>query len=42
MNFIETVILSTRKISFGLEVRKIIFNSALLSGGLILLFSVVH
>ena len=38
---IETVLLSTCNISFGLEIRKIIFNSALLSEGLILLFSVV-
>ena len=34
-NCLETVLLSTHNISFGWEIRKIIFCYALLSGGLI-------
>ena len=33
---IETVLLSTYNICFGLEIRKIIFSFVLLSGGLII------
>ena len=32
--FIEMVLLSTHNICFGCEIRKIIFNNPLLSGGL--------
>ena len=32
---IETVLLSTRNTCFGLEIRKLIFNCALLSGSLL-------